>query len=49
MGVSSQANSTQDSINGYDLVIQCLKSYGIDIIYGFIGIPVTQLRVQAFS
>lgn len=35
------------SITGYDLVIQCLKSYGIDIIYGLIGIPVTQLGRSA--
>lgn len=36
------------SINtGYDLVIHCLKNYGIDIIYGLVGIPVTQLGRSA--
>ena len=35
------------AISGYDLVIQCLKTHGVDIIYGLIGIPVTQLGRSA--
>lgn len=41
------ANQPENTINGYDLVIRCLKQYGIDVIYGLIGIPVTQLGRSA--
>ncbi len=34
-------------LSGNDLVAQCLKRYGIDIIYGLVGIPVTQLARSA--
>jgi len=43
-------NNEDPFISGYDLIVlfvQCLKSYNIDIIYGLIGIPVTQLSRSA--
>lgn len=43
----SKLQNPENTITGYDLVIQCLKPYGIDIIYGLIGIPVTQLGRSA--
>lgn len=41
------SNEKDTTINGYDLVAQCLKSYGIDVMYGLVGIPVTQLGRSA--
>lgn len=41
------STSPAKNINGYDLIAQCLKCYGIDVIYGLVGIPITQLGRSA--
>src|SRR5215831_10422068 len=39
----TEAEATQETVDGFDLVIDALRQNGIDTIYGLPGIPITDL------
>ncbi|HET9208110.1 MAG TPA: thiamine pyrophosphate-binding protein, partial [Burkholderiaceae bacterium] len=44
---ASSTQSTEETIDGFQLVIEALKLNGLDTIYGLPGIPITDLTRRA--